>query len=112
MPSTLIEQAAPYKIKLLENNLGELENKGWLSQTTFYIFVHARKRLKSIDSFKVTTAHVIRCAFLHPRTRAPVIERARTRGPYTRSTFKNLWGNLKESSLLFRIIHSARLLLF
>ena len=55
MPSTLVEQAAPYKIKLLENNLGELENKGWLSQTTFYIFVHARKRLKSIDSFKVTT---------------------------------------------------------
>ena len=27
MPSTLVEQAAPYKIKLLENNLGELENK-------------------------------------------------------------------------------------
>ena len=81
MPSTLVQQAAPYKIKLLENNLGELENKGWLSQTTFYIFVHARKRLKSIDSFKVTTAHVIRCAFLHPSTRAPVLERARSRTP-------------------------------
>ena len=82
MPSTLVEQAAPYKIKLLENNLGEgeLENKAQgLALTDNFLCLRAcaqtTQKHRGVPS-RVTTAHVIRCAFLHPSTRAPVLERA------------------------------------